>query len=258
MDAELGVGVGEVNLHRVDRHEQAPGDLLVRQPARRQVDHPLLGRRQTARWCRPLGPEKVELITCLPGPARRAKRIELRARRLERPPCRRALPGAPCLPAEPEQRPGPVEAQAKLAVAGGRVGQSRGGTLVVPGGEPGHRRAATGRGQCPRMFLALRQIAQMGGDRVCLGDPAQPHQRFDQVASHGKGARVGYALAQGVFPDLAQGTGRPLGLMGEQRGDPARPQHLQLVPFDPGVASCWRGSIRPPLRLVRAAVERGQ
>ena len=40
----------------------------------------------------------------------------------------------------------------------------------------------------------------------------------------------------GVLPDLAQVHCRPLGLMGEQSGDPARPQHLQLVPLVPDAA----------------------
>jgi len=86
------------------------------------------------------------------------------------------------------------------------------------------------------VFLALRQLAQPAGYRVHLSGPAQPYQRLDQIAGDGKGPGIGYALAQGVLPDPAKGISRPFGLMGEQRGDPARPHHLQLVPPVPEVA----------------------
>ena len=109
------------------------------------------------------------------------------------------------------------------------------------------------------MVLANGQVAKPVGDRRCLCQPAQRDECLDQVRRDRECPRVVDAFPPGVLPDHAQGFGRLAGLTREQRRDPLRPEHLQLVPPRAGVVRRGSGNrgnqCGPLLRVVRNSLD---
>ena len=108
------------------------------------------------------------------------------------------------------------------------------------------------------MLLLLGQLAQAGGHLERLVVLADLSQRLDQIGRDRERPGVVHALALRVLPDVAQAFDRSRWLMGEQGGDPARPERFELVPAD-ARRHCARDRLRSPfLRLARKSPAGGE
>src|SRR5581483_10031830 len=152
-DAELRIGVREMDLDRVDGHEQLAGDLLVGQPLRGELRDPSLCLRQTSGRLGPAGAHTRQLRPRFFDPTGSAELAEDRRRSLEALAGRAPLPQAALGATEDEERPRLVEAKPERVV--GRC--SRPGAVLV---EADERLAALCAREAPRVCLLARQLRQ--------------------------------------------------------------------------------------------------
>src|SRR5262245_9417550 len=149
-----------MHLDGTNADEEAPRDLLVRQPVSRDLDHPPLRRGQLPGRLPLATPDAGLLRPGLLRPAGRTQLVEPGRGALERVAGGRPLSRATLRASEEEQRPAAVEVKAELGVIVGRALERRRRVLVVAARETHQRGAALGRHQPPRMLLLAGQLAQ--------------------------------------------------------------------------------------------------
>src|SRR5271165_6832812 len=228
VDAKLGVSVRQVRLDRVHAHVQAAGDLLVGQSERGKLDDPAFAGREGI-VARAPSADPAELGRRLCGPAWAAERVELALRQRQRLPGRPSLARRALLLAEHEQGASPLETQSEPRVPGRGLGEL---LRRLAGRQVEHGRAPLDRRAGPRMLLLRGERAEPSGYRAGTVRLAAPHERLDQVAGYGKGARLIDMLALGVLPYGAQQADCLVWVIVEQRRDPRGARGLEPVPAE--------------------------
>ena len=109
-----------------------------------------------------------------------------------------------------------------------------------------HRRAVARPQECS---WRLGQLSQAGGDRACLVELAERHQRLHELRRDREDGRVLDPLALRVLPDRAQVLDRLRRLVREQRHRAARQPRLERLP-DAAGRLCDRDRLLRPRRGV--------